>query len=488
MCRDQRIQDNHALLFAQSLSTKLSLPLLVLFPYFTSFDKMAYRQFKFMTDGLRQVEVEAKKHGLPFYVLTTSDPASTILNFSNDNEAAAVVTDFFPLRTVNQWNFDLARGLDALKAPIPLYQVDAHNVVPCWIASDKQEAGARTLRPKINKLYGRYLTQFEKVKVQPADPSFPIPASVDWEKCLSSLDESVDRSVEEVKTIKAGAEGGMANFRDFLATRLKNYADSRNDPNLEVQSQNAMYDRFGQVSFQRLALDIKANKMYSEGTASFVEEGVVRRELSDNFCYYNPNYDDLSGAAGWARDSLELHSDDVRAYTYTLKQFETGNTHDDLWNAAQLQLSREGRMHGFLRMYWAKKILEWTENPAQALEYGQHLNDKFAIDGSCPNSYVGIGWSVMGIHDMGWAERPIFGKIRFMNYNGCKRKFKIKEFVDRYVPAAANAKKLGGQEGDTNEEPKKKKASGGATKKKSVGGDDGGTKKKQKTMNDMFRK
>lgn len=173
----------------------------------------------------------------------------------------------------------------------------------------------------------------------------------------------------------------------------------------------------GHLSFQRLTMEVKALNKYANGTAAFIEEGLVRRELSDNFVYYAPdNYDELDSAAQWAQDTLELHSSDQREYLYSLEEFERGETHDDLWNAAELQLIQTGKMHGFLRMYWAKKILEWSPSPIMALRTAQYLNDKYALDGRDPNGFVGVGWSIMGIHDMGWKERPIFGKIRFMNY------------------------------------------------------------------------
>jgi len=136
---------------------------------------------------------------------------------------------------------------------------------------------------------------------------------------------------------------------------------------------------------------------------------------------------------------LNLHSSDPREHTYVLDEFEFGKTRDDLWNAAQIQMVKTGKMHGFLRMYWAKKILEWTDTPSVALRIAQFLNDKYSLDGRDPNGFTGVGWSVFGNHDMGWKEREIFGKIRYMNYAGCKRKFKVKDFVAKYPPAAKNA-------------------------------------------------
>jgi deoxyribodipyrimidine photo-lyase len=217
----------------------------------------------------------------------------------------------------------------------------------------------------------------------------------------------------------------------------------------------------GHVSFQRLTKAITKFNKYATGTAAYIEEGVVRRELSDNFVFYtSADYDSLTAAAGWAQETLETHSTDRREHVYSLEEFETAQTHDDLWNAAQLQVVREGQMHGFLRMYWAKKILEWSESPALALRIAQYLNDKYALDGRDPNGFTGVGWSIMGIHDMGWKERPIFGKIRYMNYAGCKRKFKVATFVNKYKGAAANAAKAASKrkgQGTLDHKTKKRK-------------------------------
>ena len=218
-----------------------------------------------------------------------------------------------------------------------------------------------------------------------------------------------------------------------MRDRFKAYGSSRNDPNVAALSNLSPWVNMGQISMQRAVLYVKKRgKNNSESTASFVEEAVVRRELSDNFCFYNDNYDNLEGATDWARKTLNDHRKDKREYVYTRKQLEEAKTHDDLWNASQLQLVGEGKLHGFLRMYWAKKVLEWTESPEKGLKEALRLNDRYALDGNDPNGYVGVMWSICGVHDQGWTERNIFGKIRFMNYQGCKRKFDINKFILKY--------------------------------------------------------
>ncbi len=314
--------------------------------------------------------------------------------------------------------------------------MDAHNVVPCWEASPKLEVGARTLRPKLTAALPSWLVEIPRV-TPPADTDPKPPASlareaeerIDWDEVKASLD--VDRTVAEVEWCAPGASAAAAALRDFCATRLRRFADGRNDPNERACSELSPYLHYGHLSAQRMALVAKASNSSatSEGVKAFLEESIVRRELADNFCHYQPNYDNLDGAASWARLSLELHASDAREHTYTLEQLDDARSHEDLWNAAQRQLRLTGKMHGFMRMYWAKKILEWSPTPAEALARAIHLNDKYSLDGRDPNGYVGCAWSVMGTHDMGWAERAVFGKIRYMNYNGCVRKFDVKRYV-----------------------------------------------------------
>ena len=210
----------------------------------------------------------------------------------------------------------------------------------------------------------------------------------------------------------------------FLANRLKMYKEDRNDPTKpKAQSNLSPWIHFGQLSAQRIILELQSAEGYksvsalfpSERTKSahdFAEELVVRREVAENFCLYQPLYDVIEGASGWAQESLTLHSKDKRDYVYSRTQFEAGKTHENLWNACQLELVNRGKLHGWARMYWAKKILEWSASPQDALATAIYLNDKFNLDGRDPNGFVGCMWSIAGVHDIGWAERSVFGKIR----------------------------------------------------------------------------
>lgn len=257
------------------------------------------------------------------------------------------------------------------------------------------------------------------------------PEPIDWKKALDSL--KTDKSVGEVDWIKPGYRNAAGMLESYIEKRLRLFGEKRNDPTVDALSNLAPFFHFGQISVQRAIIEVKKHKSkYSVAVDAFCEEAIVRRELSDNYCYYQKNYDNLKGAYDWARTTLDLHKKDKRPYLYTRQELEESRTHDDLWNAAQNQLREEGKMHGFLRMYWAKKILEWMKSPEESLETAIYLNDRLSLDGRDPNGYVGCMWSIAGIHDQGWAERAVFGKIRYMNYEGCKRKFKIDTFIARY--------------------------------------------------------
>ncbi|KFM75819.1 Deoxyribodipyrimidine photo-lyase, partial [Stegodyphus mimosarum] len=298
------------------------------------------------------------------------------------------------------------------------------------MASDKQEYGARTIRKKIHDKLKEFLTGFPPVVKQKVTAKCMYEPT-DWKNIERHLE--VDMNVGDVAWAQPGAKGGLLKLYEFVKIRLKYFNDSRNDPTKDSLSNLSPWFHFGQISIQRTILVIlKYKSKYAASVDAFVEEAVIRRELADNFCYYNSKYDEVDGAYDWAKKTLKDHSKDKREYLYSKEKLEEAKTHDPLWNAAQRQLIVEGKMHGFLRMYWAKKILEWTQSPEEALEIAIYLNDKYSLDGRDPNGYVGCMWSICGIHDQGWAERAVFGKIRYMNFKGCQRKFDVNEFIRKY--------------------------------------------------------
>ncbi|XP_028282444.1 CPD photolyase isoform X2 [Parambassis ranga] len=429
MLRDHRVQDNWALIHAQQLAVQENLPLHVCVCMVVPKSKLStLRHYSFMLKGLKEVAKECEHLNIQFHLLH-GEAGDVLPGFVSDRGLGAVVTDFSPLREPLQWLEDVKKRLPK---DIPIIQVDAHNIVPCWVASPKLEYSARTIRGKITKLLPEFLTDFPLVEKHPCTATRTAKL-VDWDETLASL--KVDKTVGETEWAKPGTKAGLAMLESFIDVRLKIFGAQRNDPNAHALSQLSPWIRFGHISAQRVALQVRqSGKNAAESVAPFIEELVVRRELTDNFCFYNKKYDSVEGASEWARKTLKDHSEDKRAYLYTREQLEKAETHDKLWNAAQYQMVSEGKMHGFLRMYWAKKILEWTSSPEEALSIALYLNDRYELDGQDPNGFVGCMWSICGIHDQGWPERPVFGKIRYMNYKGCLRKFNVAQFEKQYSP------------------------------------------------------
>ncbi|EAT59892.1 deoxyribodipyrimidine photo-lyase [Chlorobium ferrooxidans] len=421
MSRDQRVRHNWALLFARKKAEQLQQPLKVVFTLAPSFLNAPLRHYDFMLKGLHEVERALRRLNIPFY-LVQGEPEIELPRFAREMKAGAVVTDFSPLKISREWKRRVGAHL-----PLPLYEVDAHNIVPCRIASAKQEYAARTFRPKIKSLLGELLTGFPQLEpLEATTESHP----VDWSSISCSL--KADHRVAPVEWLKPGEEAAANCLDTFLEKRLSSYAELRNDPNSGVLSNLSPYLHFGQISAQYIALRVSESRMPDESRSAFLEELIVRRELSDNYCFYNDRYDSFDGSPTWAKESLMNHRNDHREYLYTADEFATAKTHDRLWNAAQLELVTTGKIHGYMRMYWAKKILEWSESAEQAFETAMALNDRYALDGRDPNGYAGVAWSIGGVHDRPWFERPVYGKIRYMNASGCARKFDVARYIARF--------------------------------------------------------
>lgn len=424
MSRDQRVHDNWALIFSQKLSLEKHKPLAVVFNLVPNFLEATIRQYGFMLKGLQQIKDELKKYNIPFFLML-GNPDNEIPNLLKRIKASILVSDFDPLKIKRIWKRDVAK-----KISIPFYEVDAHNVVPCLYVSNKVEFGAYTIRPKIHKALQEFLDEFPKLKKMKnyeVDLEF-----IDWKKAEQSL-EIINRDVKEVTWLKPGEASAQKALKDFLENRFDNYSEDRNDPTKNALSNLSPYLHFGQISAQRIALTVQRFYGNHPSTKSFLEELIVRRELSDNFCYFNPKYDSFEGFPDWAKKTLNEHRKDKREFFYSLEEFELAKTHEELWNAAQLEMVRTGKMHGYMRMYWAKKILEWTKSPEDALKIAIYLNDKYELDGRDPNGYVGCAWSIGGVHDRAWTERPVFGKIRYMNLNGAKRKFDVNTYIKKFL-------------------------------------------------------
>ncbi|NTW69753.1 MAG: deoxyribodipyrimidine photo-lyase [Chlorobiaceae bacterium] len=421
MSRDQRVRHNWALLFARKKAEQLRQPLMVVFTLAPSFLNAPLRHYDFMLKGLQEVETKLRKLNIPFFLLQ-GEPESELSRFAIEMKAGVIVTDYSPLKISRKWKNTIGTQLS-----IPLFEVDTHNIVPCRMASGKQEYAARTFRPKITALLSDFLTCFPELEPLASTTGN---SPVDWESIAYNLE--VDHRVAPVKWLNPGEEAAANCLETFLEKRLATYAGQRNDPNSGALSNLSPYLHFGQISAQHIALQALKSSAPEENRSAFLEELIVRRELSENYCRYNEQYDSAEGFPSWAKESLLKHASDHREYCYTTEEFENALTHERVWNAAQLELVKTGKIHGYMRMYWAKKILEWSESPEQAFKTAIYLNDRYALDGRDPNGYTGVAWSIGGVHDRPWFERPVYGKIRYMNASGCARKFDVSRYIARF--------------------------------------------------------
>lgn len=443
MSRDQRVTDNHALLLAQKSAIDSRLPLVTLFNLHPTFGVRAKEHLEFMLEGLREVEQALSRLEVPFMV-TIGSPMENITSAIESLEPKEVFFDFSPLRGPRALQKKIANN-----QAVPCSVVDTHNTIPLWVLSDKEEYAAHTIRRKVHRNLEEWLVEPGVLKKHPVALTKKIPGN-DWLAVAEHI-ESVSANGVSVSR-KAGENAASGALKDFIQTRLDGYAHSRNLPTEEGQSDLSPYLHFGQISSLRIALElVKASEevplLFKEGKLAsyegeptktdsinaYLEELIVRKELAENYCFYNSKYDSLDGAKDWARDSLSKHADDPRDFIYTKDDWEQAETHDLAWNAAQMQMMKTGKMHGYMRMYWAKKILEWSASPEVALETAIFLNDRYSIDGGDPNGYTGILWSIAGVHDRPWFERDVYGKIRYMNAGGLQRKFDLEGYIAKWT-------------------------------------------------------
>lgn len=434
MSRDQRVHDNHALLEAQALAIEQKQPLIVVFNLLAKSGVRAREHFEFMLSGLKEVEQELRKHNIGFS-LTFGSSKKELTDFLHKLSPSAVYFDFSPLRGPRATHQQIANSIDC-----PCLVVDTHNIIPVWVASESEEFAAHTFRSKVHAKLADWLEEPTKLKKHPTGPA---KLKVDWAKAEKAIAKLSPNAIK-IEFVP-GEKAALAQLASFKKDSLKGYAQNRNNPTIDGQSELSPYLHYGMISSLRVALEItqdhtplllkEVRLARYEGTPTLqdsidalLEEMIVRKELSDNYCYYNNKYDSIEGARDWARKSLNEHIHDKREYEYSLGELEHAKTHDPAWNAAQNQLKKVGKMHGYMRMYWAKKILEWSSDPADAIKHADYLNDHYSIDGGDPNGYVGVLWSIAGLHDRPWFEREVYGKIRYMNYNGLKNKFDVETY------------------------------------------------------------
>ena len=425
MQRAQRADDNPALDSAIAAANDRRLPAVVLFVLDPHFPGANLRHFRFMLEGLAELPDALSARGVGF-VMRFGSPPDEVARFCGDLRAALLVGDENPLREPERWRRQVA---DA--ARIPFWTVDADVAVPS-VLLEKEQWSAGTMRPRVVRHLDLCLRPSARPKARVAWSAPRGLARV--EPSLRLLDDlPVDRGVQPAPGWRGGRRAGLALLRRFIRERLDGYSTLRNRPETEGTSGLSPYLHFGQVGPREIVLAARAADAPLEDRQAFIEQLVTRRELAVNFVRYNAACDRVESAARWARDTLERHRSDPRERVYTERQFERAETHDPLWNAAQRQMVGSGWMHGYVRMYWAKKILEWSESPEAAMAAAIALNDRYQLDGRDPNGYAGIAWAVAGKHDRAWGpERPIFGTVRYMSLGSTSRKFDSKAYIAKW--------------------------------------------------------
>lgn len=422
MQQAQRVRYNHALTYAIEEANARKLPVVVVFGVTDDYPEANERHYAFMLEGLRDVAVALKKRKIRF-VMKHQSPEEAALSLVKD--AALLVMDRGYLKIQKMWRSRVVAG-----APCGVVQVESDVVVPVDVVTNKEEYAARTIRPKIHKVLDDYWVPLDDVKVKRSSLKMDFKGLdvLDVDGVLAKM--KIDRRVGRVDTFVGGEVAAQKMLQSFVRSRLDGYATRRNDPNVNGVSHMSPYLHFGQVSPLDILLQMQDAAGETEDTEAYLEELVVRRELSMNFVDQNLDYDKYDALPDWAKKTLAKHEDDVRDYVYDLETWELGKTHDPYWNAAQMEMVKTGKMHNYMRMYWGKKIIEWSETSQQAFEMALYLNNKYELDGRDANSFTGVAWC-FGKHDRPWKERAVFGMVRYMNDKGLRRKFDADGYVER---------------------------------------------------------
>jgi deoxyribodipyrimidine photo-lyase len=414
----QRAEWNHALEFAVRRANELGKPPIVFFGLTDAFPEANERHFAFLLEGLQETQAALRDRGIRT-VVRRGSPADGIVEIGR--RAVLVVTDDGILRIEKAWRRAAAAGLEC-----PLIEVATNAVVPAATASGKEEYAAATLRPKIYSHLERFLAPLAETAVRKDSLRLSLDSLDirDTGKVMEGL--SLDRTAGQVGFFRGGTSEARKRLREFIETKLAGYAEARNDASLEATSGLSPYLHFGQISPLFVALEVRNGPRY--GRAPYLEQLIVRRELGRNFVIRNAAYDRFEGLPEWSQATLLEHAKDRREVTYSFSEFERAGTHDPYWNAAQKEMVLTGWMHGYMRMYWGKKILEWSASPRRAFRTALALNNRYELDGRDPNGFAGVAWC-FGKHDRPWARRSVFGTVRYMNAAGLCRKFDADVYV-----------------------------------------------------------
>jgi deoxyribodipyrimidine photo-lyase len=427
MQRSERALDNPALEVAVEVANVLNVPVVAYFSAISNFPHANLRHYVFLNQGLVDIEEDLQQRQIGFIV--RRPPNNSLEKLLAEVNAAMVIGDENPCREPERWRRVLANRLR-----VPYWTVDADVVVPSSLFQKRMYA-LHIFKPKLYAELPKYLRKQPQLKPhkewKPPQglESFPVREDVTqgWTK--------LDRTVGPVDSFTGGTHAAMKRLNEFVEKELGAYDKMRNHPEVDGTSRLSPYLHFGHISPLTIALAVE--KAFEEGKVSqvahdsYINELIGWRELAVNFVKFTENYDSFDCAEPWARKTLMEHARDRREHPYSVEQMERAETHDELWNAAQKQMVKFGWMHNYMRMYWAKKILEWSPDPARAFETCVTLNDRYFLDGRDPNGYAGIAWSIVGKFDRPWFDRPIFGTIRYMSGASTGKKFNSKKYIQR---------------------------------------------------------
>lgn len=424
----KRTTHNHALNFAIAEANERKLPLVVYEGLKFYYPWANDRLHTFILEGVEEKRAAFEKMGIRYVFFlqnNKSAPKQTVAKIAKD--AAIIVTDDFPCFIIPDHNKAIVE-----KAQIPVYAVDSNGVVPLS-KFEKEEFAARTIRPKIHKIWKDYLKPFKEEKIEIKKPNLKVdcPDTIVTPKTIEKLVKScdIDHTVKPSNHYHGGTANGRKRLKNFVKDILPDYEKLRNKPEIDGSSRLSSYLHFGFLSSLEIALAVQDADAPKAAKDAYLEEIIVRRELSYNFTSHNKNYDSLVSLPDWAQKTMREHAKDKRPVLYTAEELEKGETHDELWNASQREMLVTGEMHNYVRMLWGKKVIEWTKSYEEAFSILEHLNNNYCLDGRNPNSYAGILWC-FGKHDRAWAERPIFGKLRYMSSESTGKKFDSKKYIE----------------------------------------------------------
>ena len=422
MQRAQRAIDNPALDTAVAVGNELKKPVVVFFAPVPFYPNANFRHYRFLADAIPNIAKDLAARNVGF--LLRAYPEHNLLRFCEEVRPAIVIGDENPLGETEEWRTRVAKRIR-----VPFWTVDADVIVPSKLL-EKEQFAARTIRPRLRRLLPKFLLPLEnpEARVTWTQPK-RLRSLILAEDFMSAW--TLDRSIAPIAGCRGGSLPALRALERFVRDRLRNYPHDRNHPELPGTSQLSPYLHFGHISPLTVALAIKRASAPTKAKEAFLEQLIIRRELAVNFVRFNSDYDHIACLEPWAERSIAEHVRDARPILYTDRQLDQAETHDPLWNAAQKQMVLTGWMHNYMRMYWAKKILEWSPSAAVAFHRAVWLNDRYELDGRDPNGYAGIAWAIVGKHDRAWPERPIFGKIRYMSLSSTGRKFDSQEYIEQ---------------------------------------------------------